>query len=222
MSKTCWELGCGQGIIPPLTKPRVHPALESPRLADEAPTPVLFLAALELTLLLLALCFPGALPEVGFLMVALLAIAHFKRDVWQHLFTELGDKKLKSESDSALDSRRLAHRNLQSLFLELLLLLSVNVAASFVKFSPWIAEACSAALIADAVRALLQTAGTPQVGLRLLRSYSHSNSYYHNSSAPTHTHLRLLLQPLPPSTSACATLLVPGLVFSPFPTWTLR
>ncbi|CAE7894938.1 unnamed protein product, partial [Symbiodinium microadriaticum] len=131
-------------------------------LADEAPTPVLFLAALELTLLLLALCFPGALPEVGFLMVALLAIAHFKRDVWQHLFTELGDKKLKSESDSALDSRRLAHRNLQSLFLELLLLLSVNVAASFVKFSPWIAEACSAALIADAVRALLQTAGTPQ------------------------------------------------------------
>lgn len=131
-------------------------------LADEAPTPVLFLAALELTLLLLALCFPGALPELGFLMVALLAIAHFKRDVWQHLFTELGDKKLKSESDSALDSRRLAHRNLQSLFLELLLLLSVNVAASFVKFSPWIAEACSAALIADAVRALLQTAGTPQ------------------------------------------------------------
>eukprot|EP00439_Symbiodinium_sp_Y106_P016001 s2042_g2.t1 len=131
-------------------------------LADEAPTPVLFLAALELTLLLLALCFPGALPEVGFLMVALLAIAHFKRDVWQHLFTELGDRKLKSESDSALDSRRLAHRNLQSLFLELLLLLSVNVAASFVKFSPWIAEACSAALIADAVRALLQTAGKPQ------------------------------------------------------------
>ena len=36
---------------------------------------------------------------------------------------------------------------MQGLFLEMLLLLAVNVAASFVKFSPWLAEACSSVLI---------------------------------------------------------------------------
>ncbi|CAE7603866.1 Rf1 [Symbiodinium natans] len=136
-------------------------------LTDEAPTvptvptPVLVLAALELMLLLLALRFPGALPEVGFVMVALLALSYLQPILWQR--PQLGaSQKLKAEGDSAFESHRLAHRNVQSLFMELLLLLLVNVAASLVKFSPGMAEVCSVALIADAVRSLVLQAAAPQ------------------------------------------------------------
>ena len=97
-------------------------------------------------LLLLALRFPGALPEVGFVMVALLALSYLQPILWQR--PQLGaSQKLKAEGDSAFESHRLAHRNVQSLFMELLLLLLVNVAASLVKFSPGMAEVCSVALI---------------------------------------------------------------------------
>ena len=133
------------------------------RLADEAPTPLLALAALELTLLLLALRFPKSLPEVGFVMVTLLALSYVKKDLWRQLFSETTASGTAPLERASLDSRRLAHRNAQSLFLEMLLLLAVNVAASFVKFAPGIAEACSVALIADAVRSLvLQPSATPQ------------------------------------------------------------
>ena len=141
------------------------------RLADEAPTPLLALAALELALLLLALRFPKSLPEVGFVMVTLLALSYVKKDLWRQLFSETTASGTAPLERASLDSRRLAHRNAQSLFLEMLLLLAVNVAASFVKFAPGIAEACSVTLIADAVRSLvLQPSATPQDCSKLFAS----------------------------------------------------